>query len=221
MKKAVFFDMNETLLNLSVLQESFEKYFEDRFAVKYWFSKLLHTSAVTGIMDSYRNFGELAEVVLENLFYESGHEFTESAKSEILGSFRSLPAFEDVPEALILLRQNNIRTIAVSNSSMEMIREQLGNAGIIALFNAFYSVDSVRKYKPFKEIYQYVAAQELLSTEDIVMVATHDWDLFGAKSAGLTTAYIERKKEIFNPYYVPADLNASNLIELAQKIIEL
>jgi len=138
MIKAVFFDMNETILNLSLLKESFDKYFDDAYVVKYWFSKLLHTSTVTGIMDEYKNFGELAGVVLENIFYESGKQLTKEAKAEILGSFRKLPAYDDVAEALKILRQKNIRAIAVSNSSLEMIKEQLTNAGIIDLFDTYY-----------------------------------------------------------------------------------
>ena len=43
MTKAVFFDMNETLLNLSSLQEQFDKHFDDKYVLKYWFTKLLHT----------------------------------------------------------------------------------------------------------------------------------------------------------------------------------
>ena len=221
MIKAVFFDMNETLLNLSLLKESFDKSFDDDYVLKYWFTKLLHTSTVTGIMNEYKNFGELAEIVLENIFYESGKQLTKETKAEILGSFRKLPAYDDVAEALKILRQNNIRAIAVSNSSLEMIKEQLTNAGIIDLFHAYYSVDSVKKYKPFKDIYHYVAHEEIISPEDIVMVATHDWDLFGAKKAGFKTAYIKRKKEIFNPYYLQPDINKASLIELVQEIIKI
>ena len=221
MIKAVFFDMNETLLNLSLLKESFDKSFDDEYALKYWFTKLLHTSTVTGIMNEYKNFGELATVVLENIFYESGKQLTTETKSEILGSFRKLPAYDDVAEALKILRQNNIRAIAVSNSSLAMIKEQLTNAGIIDLFDAYYSVDSVNKYKPFKDIYHYAAQEENVSPEEVVMVATHDWDLFGAKKAGLTTAYIKRKKVIFNPYYFQPDINETSLIELVQEIIKI
>lgn len=221
MKKAVFFDINETLLNLGILQVHFDKSFDDKYVLKYWFTKLLHTSTVMGSMDDYQNFGELAGVVLENVFHESGKPLTKETKTEILGSFRKLPAYDDVPEALKLLRDNNIRTIAVSNSSMEMIMEQLSNAGIIGLFDAWYSVDAVKKYKPFEAIYRYVANHEELSTGDIVMVATHDWDLFGAKKAGLTTAYIQRKKEIYNPFYLQPDISRANLIDLARDIINL
>lgn len=220
MKRAVFFDMNETLLNLSLLGLQFDKHFEDRYVLKYWFTKLLYSSTIMGIMDEYRNFGELAEITLENLFFENNKPLSDIIKNEILGEFRKLPAYDDVRPALLQLKEKNIRVIAVSNSSLTMIKEQLTNSGIIDLFDSYYSVDSVKKYKPFKDIYQSVAKEEGLNTNNIVMVATHDWDLFGAKKAGLSTAYIRRKQEIYHPFYLQADFKDSNLTDLIQQIID-
>ncbi|WNH09747.1 haloacid dehalogenase type II [Thalassobellus suaedae] len=220
MIKAVFFDMNETLLNLSLLKIQFDKHFNDKYVLKYWFTKLLYSSSIMGIMDEYRNFGELADVALENLFFENNKPLTTETKKEILGEFRRLPAYEDVRPALNILKEKNIRVVAVSNSSLTMIKEQLMNAGIIDEFDSYYSVDNVKKYKPFIDIYQSSAKQEGLKTEDIVMVATHDWDLFGAKKAGLRTAYIKRKEEIYHPYYLQADFKSSSLPDLIQQIID-
>lgn len=221
MKKAVFFDINETILNLNELSESFNPYFNNKYVVKYWFTRLLHASSIMGIMDDYKNFGELAAVELENLFAESDKQLTPKIKTEILGSFVKLPAYDDVSDSLKFLKQKGIRVIAVSNSSLQMIKEQLTNAGIIGLFDAYYSVDAVCKYKPYKDIYQYVATEEKIDTQDIVMVATHDWDLFGAKKAGLSTAYIKRSKKIYHPYYAQPNIVKSNLMELAQEIIKM
>jgi len=220
MIKAVFFDMNETLLNLGLLKVQFDKHFNDKYVLKYWFTKLLYSSSIMGIMNEYRSFGDLADVALENLFFENNKHLSTKTKTEILGEFRKLPAYEDVRPALDILRKKNIRVIAVSNSSLAMIKEQLTNAGIIDKFDSYYSVDNVKKYKPFKDIYQLSAKQEGLKTEDIVMVATHDWDLFGAKKAGLKTAYIKRKKEIYHPYYLKADFKDSSLPDLVQQIID-
>ena len=220
MKKAIFFDMNETLLNLSLLKGQFDKYFTDTYVMKYWFTKLLHSSTIMGIMDEYRNFGELADVALENVFFENKKPLSSKVKVEILGEFRKLPAYEDVRPALTKLNDTNIRIIAVSNSSLAMMKEQLKNAKIIDLFDSYYSVDDVEKYKPFKNIYHSAAKQEGLDTKDIVMVATHDWDLFGAKKAGLSTAYVKRKKQIFHPYYLQTDYSASNLPELIEQILK-
>ncbi|PNW26006.1 haloacid dehalogenase type II [Formosa algae] len=220
MKKAVFFDMNETLLNLSLLKSEFDKYFDDAYVVKYWFTKLLHSSTVMGTMDSYKNFGELADAGLENLFFENDKPLTSETKAQILGAFKKLPAYNDVIPAVELLKAHDIRVIAVSNSSLEMIKEQLTNAEIIDYFDSYYSVDAVKKYKPFKDIYHYVAQQEGLQVHEIAMVATHDWDLFGAKKAGLSTAYIKRKTEIYNPYYLQPDLISSDLKDLIQQLIQ-
>jgi len=219
MTKAVFFDMNETLLNLGLLNRQFVKHFDDEHVLKYWFTKLLHSSTIMGIMDEYRNFGELAEAALESLFFEYHKPLSEEIKTEILGHFRKLPPYNDVQPALTLLRETGIRTIAVSNSSLAMIKEQLSNAGIIHLFDAYYSVDQVKKYKPFKDVYHWAAKQEGLMPQEVVMVATHDWDLSGAKKAGLTTAYIKRKETIYHPYYPKPDLMDTNLVDLMHQII--
>ncbi|MFO8069997.1 MAG: haloacid dehalogenase type II [Alkalibacterium sp.] len=219
MIKTVLFDMNETLLDLSVLKENFGKHFEDKYVLKYWFSKLLHSSTVIGGMDDYTDFGKLAEAALESVFLESDKELTDEIKTDILGSFRKLPAHDDVAEALKLLRDHDIRVVSVTNSSYEMVEQQLNNSGLIDLFDAYYSVDSVKKYKPFEDIYHYVVIEEKINAIETVMVATHDWDLFGAKKAGLHTAYIERKKDQYNPYYLKPDMANSNLVELAEEII--
>ena len=170
-------------------------------------------------MEEYTDFGKLSEAALESVFLESGKELTDEIKTDILGSFRKLPAYEDVSEALQLLRDNDIKVIAVTNSSYEMVKEQLTHSGLIDLFDSYYSVEAVRKYKPFKEIYHYVMDQENIKADETIMVATHDWDLFGAKKVGLVTAYIKRKEDQYNPYYLKPDLSDSNLIDLAKQII--
>lgn len=221
MKKVVFFDMNETLLNLSLLKRKFDAYFKDDYVLEYWFTKLLLDATVVGSMHTYTPFGKLAESALESVFFRANKTLTPAIKNDILGAFRELPPHEDVVEALQLLRDNNIRVVAVSNSSLDMIEEQLTNAGIMNLFDAYYSVDAVQRYKPFQEVYQYVLGQEKVDVSEATMVATHDWDLSGAKKVGLDTAYVIRKQTIYNPYFYQPDSSHSNLIDLVQHIIQI
>ncbi|WP_034551907.1 haloacid dehalogenase type II [Carnobacterium funditum] len=221
MIKTVLFDMNETLLDLSVLKEKFGKHFEDKYVLNYWFAKLLHSSTVIGGMDEYTDFGKLSEAALESVFLESGKELTDEIKTDILGSFRNLPAYDDVPAALKLLRDNDIKVISVTNSSYKMVKEQLIHSGLIDLFDSYYSVESVQKYKPFKDIYHYVMNEENIHADETVMVATHDWDLFGAKKVGLVTAYIKRKEDQYNPYYLKPDMSNRNLVDLVGEIIKI
>jgi len=220
MTKAVFFDMNQTLLNLSLLKDQFDEHFDNEYVLKYWFTKLLHSSTVMGIMGEYKNFGELAGVALENLFIENNKILKTETKEEILGKFRMLPAYDDVVPALSMLKESEIRVIAVSNSSLEMMEQQLSNASIIDFFDSYYSVDKVSLYKPFKDIYISATEDEDILTSEVVMVATHDWDLFGAKKAGLRTAFVKRKEEMYHPFYLEADYKANTLPELIRQIIE-
>jgi len=153
MVNAVFFDMNETLLDLNLLQQKFQYYFTDPYALKYWFVKLLHSSTVMASMNEYADFGKLSRAVLEDLAVESQVNLKEADIDGILSSFKSLSAYDDVVPALSLLKDNNIRTVAVSNSSKDMMKMQLKNSGLIDLFDSYYSTDSVNTYKPFKQIY--------------------------------------------------------------------
>ncbi|HZK70497.1 MAG TPA: haloacid dehalogenase type II [Clostridia bacterium] len=219
MIKSVFFDLNETLTNTELLGATFKKYFKDESVSKYWFSKLLHTSVIMGSMESYKNFGELGKHVLDSVAFEYNVNLSEEEKVNILSSFKALPPHKDVIEAMKMLRENSIRVIVVSNSSLEMIGLQLANAGIIDFVDEYYSVDAVSRYKPFKEVYNYVADQESLKPEEVMMIACHDWDLFGAKKAGLKTGYIKRKKTIYNPFYEQPDLQSDSLIEIATSLI--
>lgn len=106
------------------------------------------------------------------------------------------------------------------NETLLNMNLQLKNSGIISLIDNYYSVDMVKKYKPFDLIYKEVINREQLLPSEVFMIACHDWDLFGAKEIELKTAYIKRKKEIFNPYYPKADLEDKDLYLLAKKIIK-
>ena len=219
MIKTVFFDMNETLLDLSSLQKQFDKHFDDKYVLKYWFTKLLHTSTVMGIVGQYKDFSELAGVTLESVFHENDKVLDTKVKSEILNEFKKLPAHEDALPALGMLKSVGIRTVAVSNSSSVMIKQQLDNSGISYLIDAYYSVDEVKKYKPFSDIYLSATQQEGVAAENILMVAAHDWDLLGAKKAGLLTAYVQRKEKIYHPDYLQPDYTVSCLPDLAQQLM--
>jgi 2-haloacid dehalogenase len=51
------------------------------------------------------------------------------------------------------------------------------------------------------------------------MIASHDWDILGAKEAGFRTGYIFRKQMPLNPLYPTADSVGSELLGLVQQIV--
>lgn len=211
--------MNETLLNLEPLKNIFKKYFNDEFILKYWFSKLLHYSTIVGITNEYVNFADLSKATLEVISKESNINLTKFEQDDILSHFKKLSCFNDVENSLKLLRENSIKIIILSNSSHKMIEEQLANAKIADLVDQYYSVDIVKSYKPFSKIYLTVLNKENIIPEETFMVASHDWDLNGAKKVKLKTAYIQRATSLYNPLFQPPDLSDKNLETLVKQII--
>ena len=79
-----------------------------------------------------------------------------------------------------MAKKEKIRAM-ISNST-QMIDIQLKNAGSNDYFDSTYSVEAVQLAKPFPDIYQFAAKKEKRSPKQIAMVASHDWDIVGAKT---------------------------------------
>lgn len=49
----------------------------------------------------------------------------------------------------------------------------------------------------------------------VMLAAVHPWDTHGAKAAGLQTAFINRNKEEYPPYFLEPDVNVPSFEALA------
>ena len=219
MINTLFFDLNETLLDIQTLHTIFEESFDHPGALPQWFTKMLFMSNTLGIVGEYKGFDTLAEEALNQVFMENRKLPSAPTKDRILSQFRQLPPHEDVIPALEWLKTKGLRCVVVSNSTQEMMHEQLQHAGLTDYFDSIYSVDAVQRAKPFPEIYQFAANKEGCTPEQIAMIASHDWDILGAKKAGFRTGYIFRKQMPLNPLYPTADVVSSELLGLVQQII--
>ena len=219
MINTLFFDLNETLLDIQTLQTIFEDSFDHPGALPQWFTKILFMSNTLGIVGEYKGFDTLAEEALDQVFMENRKLASATTKDRILSQFRELPPHDDVIPALEWVKTKGLRCVAVSNSTQKMMHEQLQNAGLTDYFDNIYSVHAVQRAKPFLEIYQHAANKEGCTPEQIAMIASHDWDILGAKQAGFRTGYIFRKQMPLNPLYPTADAVGSELLGLVQQII--
>jgi 2-haloacid dehalogenase len=219
MINTLFFDLNETLIDIQTLQTIFEESFDHPGALHQWLTKTLFMSNTLGIVGEYKGFDALAEEALDQVFMENRRLPSAPIKDRILSQFRQLPPHDDVIPSLEWLKTNGLRCVVISNSTQEMMQEQLQHAGLINYFDNTYSVDAVQRAKPFPEIYQYAASREGCTPEQIAMIASHDWDILGAKQAGFRTGYIYRKQMPLNPLFPIADAVDSELLGLVQQII--
>jgi 2-haloacid dehalogenase len=72
------------------------------------------------------------------------------------------------------------------------VKAQLQNAGLTRFFDESISVDSVRRFKPDLEVYRSAAAHLGEQPGELLLIAAHPWDVFGAMKAGWRAAFIAR-----------------------------
>lgn len=219
MNKILIFDVNETLLDLSPLKPHFQRTFGDANVMKHWFLTMLHSSLTVTLADDYKDFGKLAGAALDIVSKIRKVSLKDEDRSEILETIKKLPPHKEVPESLEKLRSNGFRLFTLTNSPPETLRAQMKNSGLIDYFEDIFSVDETRKFKPAVETYQFAAKKLGVETNELQMIAAHDWDIAGAINAGCKTAYIAREGKFYNELYKKPDISGKDLSEVADKIL--
>jgi 2-haloacid dehalogenase len=213
------FDVNETLLDLGALREPFTDAFEDAEALAEWFVRTLHGSLVATTTSSYVDFASIAGRALDIVAARRGRELG-SERETIIDTMARLPPHPEVPEALERLRTAGFPIAALTNSPPEMARAQLEHANIRSSFDEILSVHEVRRYKPAPEPYRLAAERFGVPTADLRMVASHDWDVWGAMRAGCAAAYVARADRSFL-IGSPPDIVEPDLGRVADEILRL
>lgn len=188
----VVFDVNETLLSLAGLRDLVEGLLGDPGATATWFARILHGSLVANHLDAPRTFEDIATSELQRLAAAAGTPISTARARTAAGRLRRLPAHDDVPEALRTLRSDGHRVVAFTNGASDAVSDQLEHAGVADLFDTVMSVDMGRVFKPHPDAY--LALSRTLGTppSELVMVAAHDWDVAGARHAGLHAVFVDR-----------------------------
>ena len=218
-RDTVLFDINETVLDLRSLKPKFKAAFGDESVTATWFSMLLHTSTVCALTATKTEFATLAGTMLDAIAARLGADLPEETRAGILSSFASLPPHEDIAPALTRLRSAGYRTVAFTNSSLNLVNTQIANAGLTEYFDEIVSVEETGSFKPDPLVYAFASKRIKRPIEELRLVATHDWDTHGAMSAGMHAAYIDRSGAPYHPLYRRPNVHATNMGDVVEQII--
>jgi 2-haloacid dehalogenase len=142
----------------------------------------------------------------------AGVEHTSAEVEELVEAIVRLEPFPEVPDALTRLTQN-YRLAILSNGDRDMLQKAKPYIGFA--FDETISVEEAGYFKPHFRTYE-VAAEILdLDRSSILFVANHTFDCTGAKSFGMRTAFIDRRKRPFGQTPHQPDLIVSDMGELA------
>ena len=68
-----------------------------------------------------------------------------------------------------------------------------------------FFIEDIKLWKPNKKIYEYVCDKMGYDVSESKMIASHSWDIHGAKTAGLKTGFIKNYEKVFPSYYEKPD----------------
>jgi 2-haloacid dehalogenase len=217
------FDVAESLLDLQVLRPLFQRIFGDGAMVDEWFGETILYSESATLTDTFLPFGPLGAGVLRMLGRIHNVSISEADVTELSKGLASLPPHPDVPDSLRKLKAVGYRLVTLTDSPATPGRGPLQAAGLADVFEQHFTAQTVRRYKPARETYQMVAQATGTQLSDLCMIASHPWDLIGARTAGCSAALIERAGVA--PLIVPGlkqpEIIAPTLAEIAAQLVQL
>ena len=220
MPRTIVFDVNETLLDLKALDPLFLNHFGDATVRAAWFTQVLLTSMTITLTGDYADFAKVGAAALGMIAERRGENIADEQVSEILQGMRSLPAHLDAAEALKVLKTSGYRIVTLTNSPPAVVRAQIENSGLADYFDAMLSVDSVRKFKPARDVYDMAARELEEQPKDLWLIAAHNWDTTGALSAGWKAAFVARPGMVTGALDRTPTVRGRDLGEVAALIID-
>lgn len=217
--RVLAFDVNETLLDLSSLDPLFAELFGDPGLRRQWFSQMLQLAFVGAITNRYVDFTSAQHAALAMLAEREGVVLSDADGRRIVGAMRALEPHRDVTGALSRLRQAGFTLAALTNSPLDVSRDQLRHAALDEHFDAILSADQVQALKPRREAYELVAKTFDSALGDVRLIAAHAWDVAGALAAGCRAAFVARPGMVLSPLGPRPDIVGTDLGEIASHII--
>ena len=160
----------------------------------------------------YREIGHRAvSFVMER----AGIPHTMEEVRALVAAIERLKPFPEVPAALARL-QSRYKLVVLSNGDPDMLETARRYHGVP--FDRVISVASANAFKPHLATYTKAAEIMGVPMEKILFVANHAFDCIGAKSAGMRTAFIDRRRRPFGLTPHQPDLIVPSMTELAALI---
>lgn len=219
MTRVIAFDVNETLLDLRALDDTFQQLLGSAALRPQWFAQMLQLAFVGGLTGRYVDFTTAQHAALTMLAARNGRTLTSSETTETVERMRSLPPHPEVPGALAALRTSPLTVVALTNSPHDVAEAQLTHAGIRQHFDGVLSADAVRSLKPAREPYASVARTFGVAMEEVMLVAAHSWDVSGALAAGCTAAFVARPGMVPSPIGPQPDIVGADVAEVVNLIL--
>ena len=173
---------------------------------------------LTGQFHDFKQIGAAVLSMTEEFF---GQSLPVEKKQTLLQTMVHVEPHPDVEQGLSILKEAEFRLFTLTNSPDETLKKQMEATGLGHFFEATWTVNAVKRYKPHPDTYGMALSKLNLSPDQTMLIAAHGWDIAGAAHAGMKTAFIQRKGQALYPLSPPPDLTGKTLIDLAHQLKSL
>jgi 2-haloacid dehalogenase len=214
----VAFDAFGTLFDLSALRGRAEEIVGPRGGELYdaCIERLIPSTWHASAAGHHRRFPEVARLALEAAAGERGLDLDSAQAERIAAGLASLPAFPDAEAALENLR--HLRLAVLSNGTPDGIKSLVEGAGLAGRFEHLLTADAVGRFKPAPEVYALAPQAFDATPESVVLVSGNEWDVAGARLAGLRGAWVSRGRPATGFLGIHADVTAEELSGLPEAL---
>lgn len=217
------FDLYDTLFDTKGLARALQPVCAERGlqtdeVIRMWRDKQLEYSFRRGLMQRFKDFSVCTRDALQ--YCDAYFKLHLSAQQQaiLLAALEQLPPFADVEDALTRLSETH-RIFAVSNACVDSIESLLTNAKLRHLFVGVVSVSETKTFKPDPAVYTHFLRQTQSDPEKTWLVSAHAFDIIGADSVGMRTAWVKRSTaHHFDPWGVHPELTVTELGQLVPRL---
>lgn len=194
--KAFVFDAYGTLFEVHSVAAEADRRFAGRGAElsRLWRQKQLEYTWLRSLMGRYADFETVTGEALAHACEVLGLPLDEGAREALMGAYRRLSTYAEVPAALAALAPRPCAIL--SNGSPAMLEAAVRHAGLDRLLAATLSVDPLRIFKPAPVVYQLAVDRLGVAASDVAFVSSNYWDAAGAASFGFRVFWINRTGQV-------------------------
>ena len=184
--------------------------------VTWWRRTHFENSMIDALLHSaHTSYREIGHLSVAHVLDRAGISYTMEEVRELVAAIERLRCFPEVPEALGRLR-TRYKLVVLSNGDPDMLEAAKPYHGIP--FHRVISVAEANSFKPHVATYTKAAELIGLPVDKILFIANHAFDCVGAKSAGMRTAFIDRRRRPFGQWPHQPDIIVRSMTELADII---
>lgn len=143
-------------------------------------------------------------------------DFTYEQVDEYMKAYRELNPFQDAIDGLRRLA-GKYDLVMLSNGEQWYL-EHLAKNRIKINFHRILSAESVGQFKPHPSVYRFAAQSLGLEPSQIMMVASHSFDILGARASGFRGAYVNRYDQPYDESDYKPDIVTTNFYELCETL---